>query len=697
MSEGLLIPEEKDIRWFSNDESYPSEKREEEKEEEEEESGFSPMRMAALQAAASLLQNSGWRYQPMTTGELIGHAIPAGIRGYYQQDAYNLQQQQLEDQELAAIEDERDKQNQYQSFARNVDQIPDNVLAVGGDTERASNRRAHLKQMFLDSPERAMAALNKIYEKLDEVRYREPKTKTHQERKAEEEAAQLDNLRKHMPMLVRQVMDDPDVPQNQKEQFAFVYGKAEFLTPEQLRGATAEAGKLIGLGAEKSYDEEFETHYNWLKKPENWNTFSQMDRQKIEFAALNTNKKEGLGTLKSFMKDRQDKNEWELIDQDEVVRNGRNVTIKTEKNYSTGEERTVEIDGAFETVKRTMSGKLINERYGKEFFEGLSFDPNKAYNIEIVNGVPQLSGNIIDLTPDKAVQYATEMRTSAVSMGLISEDEANILMSQPPAEQIKTINKILVDNKNQTPGDPNSGIIKTGEELNKELDPEGVRNVYNTAANYYWDGKKWTDLAADQAEMVFGQEESLRKEYDKNTKKYRDSLFAYNSIIKGWENSKDDPYAAGINDIMIVRAFLLMIEPNSVVRESEFASAARSQGLVNYSMNLLDKLKKGAILTQPTRARFRNAATAYMTAVLDGHKLQQERYTKIAEAYNLSPGRIIDDPFANLPELKNFERYEMTQEDRDYLKNVKTIAPEGSEGIRKNNSPGGTPKFQRGS
>lgn len=53
MSEGLLEPEEKDIRWFSNDESYPPEKREEEKEEEEEESGFSPMRMAALRAAAS--------------------------------------------------------------------------------------------------------------------------------------------------------------------------------------------------------------------------------------------------------------------------------------------------------------------------------------------------------------------------------------------------------------------------------------------------------------------------------------------------------------------------------------------------------------------------------------------------------------------------------------------------------------------
>ena len=93
MTNSLLAPEEKDIRWFSNDESYPPEEREEE-EEEQEESGFNPMRMAALQAGASLLRHSGPRYTPMSFGQAIGHAIPAGIQGYYQQDALNQQEQQ---------------------------------------------------------------------------------------------------------------------------------------------------------------------------------------------------------------------------------------------------------------------------------------------------------------------------------------------------------------------------------------------------------------------------------------------------------------------------------------------------------------------------------------------------------------------------------------------------------------------------
>ena len=79
--------------------SYPLSKEAEEEikkqeEEEQEETGFDPMRMAALQAGASLLRSSGPRYMPMSFGQAIGQAIPAGIQGYYQQDAMNQQEQQ---------------------------------------------------------------------------------------------------------------------------------------------------------------------------------------------------------------------------------------------------------------------------------------------------------------------------------------------------------------------------------------------------------------------------------------------------------------------------------------------------------------------------------------------------------------------------------------------------------------------------
>ena len=68
---------------------------EKEKEENEEnEVGFDPLQAAALSAGASLLRNSGWRNTPMSLGEGIGHAIPAGMQAYYNQDAMNRQEEQ---------------------------------------------------------------------------------------------------------------------------------------------------------------------------------------------------------------------------------------------------------------------------------------------------------------------------------------------------------------------------------------------------------------------------------------------------------------------------------------------------------------------------------------------------------------------------------------------------------------------------
>jgi len=677
-------------------------------EEEEDEEGPSPLAMGLLQLGASMMRDEGWRDRPITLGESLGKAIPRGIAGYYNQDALNRQyeaeaneqrmlEQAASDQaaleeatKLQGIEAEEEKVRRYKAFSANVDSIPDKALSVGGGEQAASNRRANLKQMFLDNPEKAMAKLEDIYKTLEEIATRVPPKKTRQDIEAEKQDVELAKLRKYMPLLVSQVSADPDVTPEQKEQFAFVYGLAEHLSPEQLRGAIAKAGGLISQAKAIDHSIEFKKHYDWLKEPDRWKTYSPREQQQIEFIAQSEDPKAALASLKKLVNERKYEGDWDILSERKIIRNGRSVTVREEKNYSTGQKRTVEIDGAYYTTRESMSGSKMNEDFA-EYFPDIDFDKDTMYNVEVVNGKPYLLGGIFDMTkkePEKAMRYADDMRKSAVSMGLINDKEAAVLMSQPPADQIKTINKILIDNKAITPdkGDPNEGIIKSGEEINREQ-KEAKRPEYATAGkNYYWDGRKWVDLEEGQAELVFSQEEDLRREYDKNTKKYKDSLFAYNSIIKGYENSLEDPHAAGITDIMIVRAFLLMIEPNSVVRESEFATAARSQGLINYSMNLLNKLEKGSILTQASRARFHNAATAYMTAVLGAHKLQRERYTKIAGFYNLSPGRIIDDPFANLPELKDFEGYKMRQEDYDYLKNVKTIAPSGKEGIQEQNS-----------
>ena len=101
-------------------------------EENEEYEGLSPLAMGLLQAGASMMRNSGWRNRPMTTSEMIGHAIPAGLGGYLNQDARNQQgeaefyaQQQAEQQAEQALRQQQSQANAIQSFADMVSNDPD--------------------------------------------------------------------------------------------------------------------------------------------------------------------------------------------------------------------------------------------------------------------------------------------------------------------------------------------------------------------------------------------------------------------------------------------------------------------------------------------------------------------------------------------------------------------------------------------
>ena len=89
-----------------------------EEEEEEERSYPSPIAMGLLGAGASMLRQSGWRDTPITLGEQIGHAIPHGIRGYYQQDMLNQQEQAAVAQAQKVQEEEEDERKQRSNFIK---------------------------------------------------------------------------------------------------------------------------------------------------------------------------------------------------------------------------------------------------------------------------------------------------------------------------------------------------------------------------------------------------------------------------------------------------------------------------------------------------------------------------------------------------------------------------------------------------
>jgi len=178
----------------------------EEDEQGEEEVGFDPMRAAALSAGASLLRNSGWRNRPMSLGESIGHAIPAGMQGYYNQDALNQNEQAALYERQQAEQTALDAKLKVEADAKYKQEITLEFEATLAGSHLGSVQKRIYMQMFQNNPEKGMAALEKELAKKKEGKDG-PKNKY---RKIEE----MERERKGLPENVYQLVtpQDGDVP-----------------------------------------------------------------------------------------------------------------------------------------------------------------------------------------------------------------------------------------------------------------------------------------------------------------------------------------------------------------------------------------------------------------------------------------------------------------------------------------------------
>jgi hypothetical protein len=159
------------VRWNRNDESFPPKVESagllDSQNEPEEYEGLSPLAMGLLQAGASMMRSGGWRNTPMTTGEAIGHAIPAGIGGYYNQDMMNQQgeaefyeRQQAEEQARLQEDQLRIQQEQEQL---QIQQAIDQLALIPTSVIRPSTKE-YLKLQLQQGGKSAQEAMTKIVE-----------------------------------------------------------------------------------------------------------------------------------------------------------------------------------------------------------------------------------------------------------------------------------------------------------------------------------------------------------------------------------------------------------------------------------------------------------------------------------------------------------------------------------------------------
>lgn len=133
------------------------------------------------------------------------------------------------------------------------------------------------------------------------------------------------------------------------------------------------------------------------------------------------------------------------------------------------------------------------------------------------------------------------------------------------------------------------------------------------------------------AQQKISEEARLRGEYTKRTEDLSSAERNF-SII---ETSANDQSGAG--DIALVTSFMKMLDPGSVVRETEFATAANAGGTLSQLKSTLTKVKNGQFLTPQQRADFKRLSEQYLNAAKQQEARVQSSYRLIVDNYGLNP------------------------------------------------------------
>jgi hypothetical protein len=163
----------------------------------------------------------------------------------------------------------------------------------------------------------------------------------------------------------------------------------------------------------------------------------------------------------------------------------------------------------------------------------------------------------------------------------------------------------------------------------------------------------WQTKGIREQDPTFGREKELRGQYDMdpNVKNYKVVRDNYERIREG------ATAGTGAGDISVIFGYMKMLDPTSVVRENEQATAANAGGVPAHIRNLYNKTMNGDLLPPESRAQIVQQADAIYQQTAGNVQDTNERYSGVADRYQLDRSGIIQEPEVykplNLGEVKD--------------------------------------------
>ena len=166
----------------------------------------------------------------------------------------------------------------------------------------------------------------------------------------------------------------------------------------------------------------------------------------------------------------------------------------------------------------------------------------------------------------------------------------------------------------------------------------------------------------------------LRKEYMKDDTTKRTKMIS--ESMKRVYTAASKPSAA--NDLALIFNYMKILDPSSVVRESEFKNAEQARAaftqvqdkgiaVPTFAMSFLQRIdpkQKGARMLPQQRKQFVDSALGLYNGQADEQELLYKDYEKLAKRYSLSPGDIALES----TKRRKFDAYDPAKVKNDYSK-----------------------------
>ena len=195
--------------------------------------------------------------------------------------------------------------------------------------------------------------------------------------------------------------------------------------------------------------------------------------------------------------------------------------------------------------------------------------------------------------------------------------------------------------------------------INIGMDPKKVQETVSSYRDSKLPKNTIANLLSIEAGNVSGELRDPDKRYDA-ARELRTEFNKRTSDVTAGRVNYEKMFASaqikeGLGDVALITSFMKMLDPGSTVRESEFATARDTGGLLTSLENLLTKVQGGQFLTDTQRKTFVNLAKQYLDAAeKDGEKTKKSM-EGIVKRLGLNPADVFVDVIEGAPATSPLE------------------------------------------